>query len=279
MEIVIKLSPVHHDTWRNMLDYIAKKMTASYEDKFILKGGTALMLGYNLPRISIDLDYDTLTEINISDILSYHLQNFIKTYFKINQEISTYVTIGTSPISNRYRVHTRCTDKTLKIDSTALRIDVSRRSFVKNYVNDGCYQNKIYMYNLPRTIDLKLNAITNLYFGSSREEIRDYFDAEYIFRTYIDAVSIPQITAFKNLLDSKNKTRLIEKFEAESMRGDNIHIFKEVNIKQLIDNLYRNVETAYLKIDNTITKKKVDELPAGLSSDDSPNGDPPKPRM
>ena len=37
---------------------IAQELTSRTGDAFVLKGGTALLLAYDLPRFSIDLDFD-----------------------------------------------------------------------------------------------------------------------------------------------------------------------------------------------------------------------------
>lgn len=37
---------------------IAQELTSRTGDTFVLKGGTALLLAYDLPRFSIDLDFD-----------------------------------------------------------------------------------------------------------------------------------------------------------------------------------------------------------------------------
>lgn len=48
---------------------IAQAVTANTGDNFVLKGGTALLLGYGLPRFSFDLDVDgrrTATDLSRS---------------------------------------------------------------------------------------------------------------------------------------------------------------------------------------------------------------------
>ena len=41
-----------------LMRHIAQTLTETTGDFFILKGGTALLLAYGLPRYSTDLDYD-----------------------------------------------------------------------------------------------------------------------------------------------------------------------------------------------------------------------------
>ena len=43
---------------RRLMRAIAQELTSRTGDAFVLKGGTALLLAYDLPRFSIDLDFD-----------------------------------------------------------------------------------------------------------------------------------------------------------------------------------------------------------------------------
>ncbi len=44
--------------YRPLMRHIAQEVTAHTSDNFVLKGGTALLLAYGMPRFSTDLDFD-----------------------------------------------------------------------------------------------------------------------------------------------------------------------------------------------------------------------------
>lgn len=54
----------------DLMRHIAQEVTARTGDNFVLKGGTALLLAYGLPRFSTDLDFDgRCTSVNLTTSL------------------------------------------------------------------------------------------------------------------------------------------------------------------------------------------------------------------
>jgi domain of unknown function (DUF1814) len=55
-----KLGPFSPEQQRHvdLMRQVAQEVTSRTRGNFVLKGGTALLLVYNLPRFSVDLDFD-----------------------------------------------------------------------------------------------------------------------------------------------------------------------------------------------------------------------------
>ena len=54
-----------------LMEEIAKTVTQKHEKAFALKGGTALLLAYGLPRFSTDLDFDGKNDfVDLTSVLS-----------------------------------------------------------------------------------------------------------------------------------------------------------------------------------------------------------------
>lgn len=53
----------------DLMRHITQEVTARTGDNFVLKGGTALLLSYGLPRFSTDLDFDgRRTSVDLSPL-------------------------------------------------------------------------------------------------------------------------------------------------------------------------------------------------------------------
>ncbi|MDR2198958.1 MAG: nucleotidyl transferase AbiEii/AbiGii toxin family protein [Deltaproteobacteria bacterium] len=183
MVTIIRSAPVLHSHWAQYLQYVAQGITMDYGDKLVLKGGTALKLCYELPRMSIDLDFDSLEHHNLESSLKTHSMDFFNHNFNISGDFSSIIKQKNTIISSHYIIHWKSFNKNLRIAYSPLTIDVSIRKINKEFRNDICIQNGICTYNLDRLIDTKLNAIVGIY-AKKRTKLKDFFDAEFILNNY-----------------------------------------------------------------------------------------------
>jgi hypothetical protein len=153
------IAPSFHKLWSEYLKYLAQGVYAQHGEDFILKGGTALRIGYGLPRHSIDLDFDNPSffsqpnryKSNIdsfSTTLCNYSLSFLKNYCGIVHNILPYTTIKPTRESTVLRIHFQVNSPNFKLLYTALRIDISYRSNQLNYINDNVIIDNICMYSI-----------------------------------------------------------------------------------------------------------------------------------
>ena len=169
----------HKEVIQDFLRYINKQT-----DCFILKGGTALILCYHLPRFSEDIDLDAEKE----NILTY-VEKFCKLRnykFRIGKDTPTvkrcFVNYGN--------------------EKKPLKIEVSYRN--KNIERANCVEiNDIHVYNVNRLAKMKAMAY------ASRDKIRDMYDLSFICAGFWDELSKETKESIKDALEYKG----LEQFE------------------------------------------------------------------
>lgn len=145
----------HRQVINDFLQYMNQR-TSDY----ILKGGTALMMCYQLDRFSEDIDLDSKNKSAIKGIVD----NFCKEY-----GYSYHVEIGTDTVK-RFMIHYRDESKPLKVE-------ISYRSREIN-PEDVVVKNGITVYRINRLAYMKCNAY------NSRDKIRDLYDIVFICKNY-----------------------------------------------------------------------------------------------
>jgi hypothetical protein len=233
--------------WIQYLRHIARSITSDYGDLLVLKGGTALKLCYYLPRISIDLDFDSVSYQNLDKSLMKYSMNFFKQHFNLSDDFFPYIKTKDSVTGYHCKIHWKSIDENLKILYTPLTIDISLREITQKFRNDICFQNGICTYNIQRLIDLKLNTITGQY-ASPRVTLRDFFDASYILTSYEEYVSEEVLHLFKERKDSFDKERLLLLFKQEKTIGNNVHIFMNLDEELLVNDLFILIDNLYNKM-------------------------------
>lgn len=158
----------HYSVIVNFITYLE-----SISDKFILKGGTALMLCYNLDRFSEDIDLDALSVNN--DIIA------IVDKFCVLNSMSYRVFKDTDTVK-RCLIHYG--------GAKPLKIEVSyRRKSISS--NEYSIVNNILVYCINSMALFKINAYMH------RDRTRDLYDIVFICKNYIkylDSNCITQIT-------------------------------------------------------------------------------------
>lgn len=129
-------------------------------DRYILKGGTALMLCYGLNRFSEDIDLDSTDRKTIRTVVD-----------KFCKESGYSFRIGKdTPTTLRFLIHYD--------DSKPLKVEVSYRT--KRLSRDITVINGILVYGINKLCDMKRGAY------QSRDRIRDLFDLSFIVNKYFN---------------------------------------------------------------------------------------------
>lgn len=170
----------HAETIEKFLKYLNRN-----SDDYILKGGTSLMMCYNLDRFSEDIDLDCVRSKQIKTIVN-DFCNFEKFTYRIAKDTDTV---------KRFMIN-------YGNESKPLKIEVSYR---KKVINPDEYTtiNGIKVYTIENICAMKVNAY------SSRDRIRDLYDLTFICNKYWDA--LPSLV--KNLVSYCVEYKGLEQFD------------------------------------------------------------------
>ena len=149
---------------------IAQTLTETTGNAFILKGGTALLLAYGLPRYSTDLDYDG-RDRNI-DIARYLQTSAERTGIQID---SLNLKKDTESVK-RYMLHYKGSE------NDPLKVEISYRQAITINDKDITIIDGICVYVIEKLASLKAAAFLG------RMKARDVFDIAFILRQYPDAI-------------------------------------------------------------------------------------------
>lgn len=170
----------------------------------VLKGGTALFLGYGLTRFSEDLDFDAPRKLNLFS----KIKNSIPSTIELND---IHIKKDTQTVS-RYIVDYYIPK--LK-ESAKLKIEISYRTPIQEkdvYQLDG-----MRFASIEKLIDYKLQAA---YDGeTSRSKVRDLYDIHFLAFNYSEKFSKKDAERLVNF--SKNPDFIVEKYK-DNLLFDNI---------------------------------------------------------
>lgn len=233
----LELSNLEKDHLRLM-----KSIVQSLKDTpYVLKGGTALMLGYGLDRFSEDLDFDASKKINMEN----KIKSAAGLYFK-NLKIEP--TKNTETVQ-RYRVGYQCKSGTRK-----LKIETS---FRENEINEEDYQvvDGMKIYKIHCLLDKKLKAAHD---GENpRTAIRDIYDIWFIAKNFKEAFCGELLQRYNDFC--KDINTLADRYE-EAYLNDDL-----VNSKIELDELILGLEDEKFRLNNSDyisqeIKKAVDKI-------------------
>ena len=155
---------------------IAQELTSRTSDAFVLKGGTALLLAYDLPRFSIDLDFDGRSPA-----------------IDLTESIQAGAAAAQLPVHSlrdaKHTLHYR--DDVMR----PLKIEVSYRQAQQIDEDDVTTINGIRTYRLEKLASLKIDALVN------RTKARDIFDTSFLLHRYPKAISDDDLTRIDQLID------------------------------------------------------------------------------
>lgn len=165
----------HYNVMINFLQYLNANSNG-----FILKGGTALMLCYNLSRFSEDIDLDCAHYDKKS--IEWIVESFCS-----SNNLQYRIAKNTDTVK-RFMIHYGG-NKPLKVEVSYRRNNISPEEY--GYVNN------ILVYTIQSMAMFKLNA----YLG--RDKIRDLYDVIFIFKYYIKVLPKSVVTQLQYAIGQK----------------------------------------------------------------------------
>ena len=206
-----------------------------------LKGGTALLFGYSLDRMSTDLDFDANKDVNLESVIakafaSYHGENR-PVLIDLNLKKHTDIVKKYMVTYGEYN-----TDK-----KENLKIEMSFRRGYQESETDVI--NNMRIYKLPVIFDFKKMAFQD------RTVARDLHDIIFIGKNYINNLNAEQISFIKNIY--KNVDAIFNRYFIAYKEDD---ILKDRFLEDLSDleklvskKLLKNNLENKLKNNNTLT--------------------------
>lgn len=179
---------MEHNDWRDRHFEVITEFLNYLNDKtkdFILKGGTSLLMCYNLDRFSEDIDLDSTSKRKIEKIV----EDFC------NEKHYTYRVPKDTDTTKRYMIDYDGASKSLKVEVSY------RRSHIDE--NEITEINGIRVYNINQICLMKASAY------SGRDKIRDLYDICYICNNYWNELS----EDVKNMIRVAVEYKGLEQFE------------------------------------------------------------------
>lgn len=146
---------------------------AGFLRPLVFGGGTMLRLCHELPRYSVDMDFWFLKRTTYADFFE-KLRDFLSTKYRVTDSQNKHFTL-------LYEFRGKTSPRKLKIEI--------RKELVKKGIEDKiAFSSHASRQVLVRTLSLQETACRKLKAAKSRDEIRDYFDLEFLLRK---GVTIP----------------------------------------------------------------------------------------
>jgi len=210
-------------TDRILLMYDIAKSISNDNKNLILKGGTALLFCYGLPRFSTDLDYDGIDyNLNIND-------NVTNVFKNNNLELSSINIKKNTDTVKRFMVHYK------EAENNPIKIEISFRNMENEKILDYKTNiNGLNTYNIDYLANDKINTFLD------RMAARDIFDASYLFKEYPDVIDKNLILKCKDKVNSIG----IDQFEKIIKNDD---ILKDFDTDDILINFDKNINNLYNK--------------------------------
>ena len=225
---------------------IYDKVLKKIDNRFILKGGTALLLYYGLDRFSEDIDLDSVVDnMNISN----QINNGNKEWkINIRKDIDTVFRVMID-----YGAKNEKEDYPLKLEISSRNKNLLKQKKLE-YVNiEG-----VNVYKLEEILKMKVIAF------SDRDKIRDFYDLAFYLEKNPEKFSDDMLDTFKIKMDYKDLDDLAclleEEFEENSLKkidGEEIVLNTYNKLESLIQD--RDFEKKNLFISNFIDKINLEK--------------------
>jgi predicted nucleotidyltransferase component of viral defense system len=195
-----------------------RAIAQSFRDTpMVLKGGTALLLGYGLNRFSEDLDFNSPTKLN--------LENRIKAAKPIGVQFENLRKTKDTETTSRYRL-------TYNKDgiSQNLKIEVSHRDGVAPF--DVTEIDGIKIYKPEKLVDQKIEAALD------RTAMRDIFDLNFLIASYKECFSN------ENLRDMHKLTHDVDALESRYKQAydEDTIVNSTIDLEDLVLQIHTNTQ-------------------------------------
>ncbi|MDR1590188.1 MAG: nucleotidyl transferase AbiEii/AbiGii toxin family protein [Oscillospiraceae bacterium] len=182
-------------------------------ENYVLKGGTALSICYNLDRFSEDIDLDGTERRLVELVEAFCKKNGYD--YRVAKDTNTV---------QRCMIHYGNTQKPLKVEASyrRLRIDADETARI----------NGVLVYGIESLCVMKANAYT------SRDRIRDLYDLAFICNGYFDRLSPQTLVLLRNALEYKGleqfdymvNTQSDELINPDKLAGDFLKMFDRLGL-------------------------------------------------
>jgi len=190
------LSKISH-VEKHRIELFQDVLIALKDMPLILKGGTALMLFYELDRFSEDLDFDAYKPYDSPEFIR-HLEVLLeKMSFKFALHKDT-------PTVKRFKLYTKRLPTPIKLE-----ISFRQCAQLRDTLKDVTVQTNagLRVYTIDRMLNLKLSALLN------RTAARDLYDVAFISSNWIDALSQSSLQNLRQVLDKQTLEDWMAMFE------------------------------------------------------------------
>lgn len=204
----------HKNVICDFLNYLFSK-----SNKFILKGGTSLMLCYNLTRFSEDIDLDGFDKNMFLKIVA----NYVK-----ERPFFTYRIAKDTDTVKRIMLHYDGI-KPLKVEVSYRRKEVAQKDYtIVNVVPSG-----IIVYTIENIMIMKINAF------NSRDKLRDLYDITFIYLNYKTFLNVFIINSLRDAIAYKGveyfdyiiKTQFDDLINANELLTGFLTMYYELGLK------------------------------------------------
>jgi len=189
--------------------HLTKLLVNLYKDSLVakslgFKGGTACYFFYDLPRFSVDLDFDLINASKMSSEGKQELRNKIEAIISKDYEI----------LDSSHKNNTLFWLASYEKGERHIKIEVSTRDYPNSYEYRNFYGTTINVLKIGDIIAHKLVAIEDRKVAANRPACagRDIFDAGYFLNSkYFDEVNF-EIVKFRTGLDLQQFSTGLLKF-------------------------------------------------------------------
>lgn len=186
----------------DLMRRLAQQVTADTGDNFVLKGGTALLLAYGLPRYSTDLDFDgkrLTTDISPSIEHGLEIAGIKTASLRLRKNTDT---------TRRYMLHYAGSEY------SPLKIEISYRQAASIHEADVTVADGIRVYKLDHLARLKVDAFTD------RLNARDIYDVAFLLTNHPDALATDTLTQILDTADQVGIDQLSQIMQADEILRD-----------------------------------------------------------
>ena len=211
---------------------VAQAIDKESQGTYVLTSGTGLLFGYDLPRHSVDLDYDTLAKKDLAAVLKNAAEEISgeKAFVRLQKDAETF---------QRYfiRLAKEENPEILKVEILLERpeLDIEKETFKK----DG-----MTIYKLPILAEQKLGTLLPWPDGRpGRMRVRDVFDAEFLFSKHPEAIKPEMGLKIKEDLDRLGMGGLKKRLDDEIASNPKaMHLLRGKDPQAIILSLYAQLE-------------------------------------
>ena len=218
-------------------------LNAIQKDKpLILKGGTALMLGYGLERFSEDLDFDIADTYTGKGTIK--LDSILKNALPYGVKLQELIVKKDTATVSRYILRYQNDDI-----SNRLKIEVSYRTPVKSV--DIVHKNGNMFLSVSKIADFKMATILDNS-SDARTRARDLFDTAFIVQNYANEVN----PALFNQLKQVDMNKLLSRYE-QSFIEDKIMQRHGISADEVVLSLVDNLNKIQIVNQNTLLNQVI----------------------